>query len=312
MAKKQKLPDDEKATQDIYQESAELEEAMEIKEITTHKEEEITTHKEEEITTHKEEEITAHKEEEITAHKEEEITAHKEERPIEIDKLKWVPRTKLGQLIKNNKISVNEIFSSNLKIMESEIIDIFFPDLEKEFIKIGQSKGKFGGGKRSIWRQTQKKTQEGNKPKFEALVIIGDKTGHIGSGYGKSKETVPAREKALRSAKLNMVRIYRGCGSWACHCKEQHSIPFAVSGRCGSVRITLLPAPKGTGLCVEQECGKVLGLAGIKDIYSKTQGQTRTKINLIYACLNALKQLSKVRVHEESKKILGFEEFSKI
>ena len=112
MAKKQKLPDDEKATQDIYQESAELEEAMEIKEITTHKEEEITTHKEEEI----------------TAHKEEEITAHKEERPIEIDKLKWVPRTKLGQLIKNNKISVNEIFSSNLKIMESEIIDIFFPE----------------------------------------------------------------------------------------------------------------------------------------------------------------------------------------
>jgi len=115
-------------------------------------------------------------------------------------------------------------------------------------------------------------------------------------GYGKSKETVPAREKSIRNAKLSITKIRRGCGSWQCGCNEPHTIPFAVKGKCGSVVITLIPAPRGTGLCIEEECQKVLKLAGIKDIWSKNLGQTKTKINLVNACFNALKKLVEMKV----------------
>ena len=170
---------------------------------------------------------------------------------------------------------------------------------------VGQSKGKFGGGKRSIWRQTQKKTAEGNKPKFAALAIVGNKNGYVGIGYGKSKETVPAREKAIRKAKLNLIKIRRGCGSWECGCKNPHSIPFEVNTRCGSVIVILKPAPKGTNLCVEKECAKILNFAGIKDVYSKTFGQSRTKYNLIKACFACLKKLSTTKVNTKLISELG-------
>ena len=180
--------------------------------------------------------------------------------------------------------------------------------METVLLNIGQSKGKFGGGKRSIWRQTQKKTKEGNKPKFAAYVVIGNRNGYIGIGYGKSKETMPAREKAVKNSKLNLISIRRGCGSWACGCKEPHAIPFAVEGRCGSVRVLLKPAPKGTGLIAESEVKKMLELAGVKDVYSKVHGQARTKINLVKACFEALKQLSRTKIKPEVRDQLGIKE----
>ena len=195
-----------------------------------------------------------------------------------------------------------------MKILEPEIIDVLIPNLEYDLIEIGQSKGKFGGGKRSIWRQTQKKTREGNKPKFSTMVILGNKNGYVGYGRGKSKETMPAREKAIRQAKLNIIKIMRGCGSWQCGCSEPHSIPFKVIGRSSSSELKLMPAPKGTGLCLEEQCRKLLSFAGIKDVYSKSRGQTRTKINLINACFEALKQLSKTKIQEEYKKVVGLKE----
>ena len=161
---------------------------------------------------------------------------------------------------------------------------------------IGQSKGKFGGGKRSIWKQTQKKTKEGNKPRFAAMAVVGNSDGFVGIGYSKSRETVPARERAIRNAKLNLIKVRRGCGEWSCACNQSHSIPFKVEGRSGSVRLTLKPAPRGVNLCVEEELKKILSLAGINDIYSKTKGQTRTRINLIKACFFALKKLNTTKI----------------
>ena len=229
----------------------------------------------------------------------------------QFDKEAWTPKTDLGKLVKSGQIlSINEILDKGLKILEPEIIDFLIPNIESDTIAIGQSKGKFGGGKRSIWRQTQKKTAEGNRPSFATLTVIGNKNGYVGIGYGKSKETVPAREKALRQAKLNIINLSRGCGSWECECASPHSIPFEVSGRCGSVRIQLISAPKGTGLCIENEIKKMLALAGIKDVYSKTYGQTRTKLNLAYACFDALKQLSKVKVQPHYIKKGGITEGS--
>lgn len=218
----------------------------------------------------------------------------------------WKPATALGRRVKEKRVTnIDTIFDAGEPILEAEIVDTLLPDLEEDLLLVGQAKGKFGGGQRRIFRQTQKKTREGNKIKFVTCAAIGNKNGYVGVGVGASKETVPSRDKARRNARLHLIRIRRGCGSWETDSREQNSIPFAVEGRCGSVRITLKPAPRGTGLCVEKECAKILALAGIKDIWSKTQGQTKTKMNMIFALLDALKKLSEVKVRAEDYVKLG-------
>ncbi len=205
----------------------------------------------------------------------------------------WEPKTKLGQDVKNNKIThIDEILESNKKILEEEIAD-YLLNLKIELALMGQAKGKFGGGKRRVWRQTQKKTNEGNIPAFSAMAIVGDENGHVGIGSGKAKETLPARDKATRKAKLNLIKITRGCSSFDCSCNEPHTIPFKIEGKEGSVRVVLIPAPQGTGLVASSELKKILKLAGIKDIYSKTFGKKRTTFNLIKACFNALKKTNR-------------------
>ncbi|MBW3013137.1 30S ribosomal protein S5 [Candidatus Woesearchaeota archaeon] len=204
----------------------------------------------------------------------------------------WKPKTVLGKKVKAGEVTdIKQILDRGEPIVEPEIVEVLLPNLQSDLLLIGQSKGKFGGGRRRAFRQTQKKTKEGNVISFATLAVVGNNDGYVGLGLGKSKETIPAREKAFRQSKLNMIKIARGCGSWQCACKTPHSIPFAVHGKCGSTEITLLPAPKGTGLCVEKECQKVLRLAGVKDVWSRTKGQTRIKLNLIHALFEALKQL---------------------
>ena len=211
--------------------------------------------------------------------------------------VEWKPVTELGKLVKEEKITdINEIFSKGLRIMEAGIVNKLLPDLEEDLLLIGQAKGKFGGGQRRIFRQTQKKTREGNKIQFMTCAVVGNRNGYVGVSTGKSKETVPARDKAKRQARLNIMRIRRGSGSWESDSSEPTSIPFAVEGKCGSVIIKLMPAPRGKGLCIEKECAKILELAGIKDIWSTTKGQTKTKLNLISALLDALRKLSEVKV----------------
>jgi len=212
----------------------------------------------------------------------------REKKEIEKTLEEWKPKTVLGKQVRDKKIkNIDEILDK--KILEEQIIDSLL-SLETELLSVGQAKGKFGGGKRRAWKQTQKKTMEGNIPSFSSSVIVGDKKGHIGLGSGKAKETLPARSKALRKAKLNLIKITRGCGSFDCLCDEPHSIPFMVKGKCGSSVIVLYPAPQGTGLVIGDECKRILKLAGIKDVYSKTFGQTRTTKNLAKACIEALKK----------------------
>lgn len=209
------------------------------------------------------------------------------------DKEAWQPKTEIGKKVKSGEISnIDQILEANTAILEAAITDVLLPTMESDLLGIGQSKGKFGGGKRSIWRQVQKKTAEGNKPGFAALVVIGNRNGYLGLGYGKARETLPGREKAIRKAKTNIIKVYRGCGSWECNCGGTHSIPCKVRAKCGSAIVELIPAPKGTGLAIEKEAGKLLALAGIKDIYSRTFGQTRTKLNHIKAVFEALKSLA--------------------
>ncbi len=202
----------------------------------------------------------------------------------------WDPKTKLGKEVKSGKIkNIDEVLENKRKILEEEVVDSLI-NVKSDLIAIGQAKGKFGGGKRRAWRQTQRKTKAKNIPSFSTMAVIGDGKGHVGIGYGKAKETLPARDKAIRKAKLNIIKVKRGCASFDCACDELHSIPFKITGKAGSVRITLIPAPQGTGLVVANELKKVLSLAGIKDVYSKTFGKKRTTFNLIKACIDALQK----------------------
>src|SRR3989344_4869437 len=147
----------------------------------------------------------------------------------------WEPKTKLGQEVKKGKIkNIDEILDNNKKILEEQIVD-FLLDIKKDLILIGQAKGKFGGGKRRAWRQTQKKTKEGNVPTFSAMAVVGDEKGHIGVGSGKAKETLPARDKAIRKAKLGLLKVERACAGFDCACDEKHTIPFKVYGKAGMV-----------------------------------------------------------------------------
>lgn len=230
-----------------------------------------------------------------------------EESAIEVSKKKemfeketWKPKTSLGMKVKNGEIDdIDYILDKRIKILEPEIVGVLLPNLTTELLMIGQAKGKFGGGQKRVFKQTQKKTQEGNKPNFSTLAVVGNEDGYLGIGYGKSRETVPAREKAIRQAKLSIIKIRRGCGNWRCGCGDAHTVPFQVNGKAGSVEITLIPAPKGTGLIVEKECQKILKLAGIKDVWSRTEGQTRSKLNLLYACFNALQKLIQFKINQK-------------
>jgi small subunit ribosomal protein S5 len=200
----------------------------------------------------------------------------------------WEPKTKLGREVKDKKIkSVDDILKDKKKILEPEIVDSLI-ELKSDLLSIGQSKGKFGGGKRRAWRQTQRKTKEGNVPKFSTMAVIGDENGHVGIGSGKAKETLPARDKAIRKAKLNVIKITRGDGSFDSVGGGNASIPFEVEGKCGSVKVKLMPAAPGTGLVVGDQLKKILKMAGIKDVYGKTSGRKRTSFNLAKACMDAL------------------------
>ena len=189
----------------------------------------------------------------------------------------WVPRTKLGEMVLKGLITIDKIFENYLVVKEKEIIDILLPHLKEDVISI---------------KMIQRMSASGQRSRFKAVVIVGAE-GYIGVGTGKSKEVGPAIRKALDRAKLSVIPVLRGCGSKECGCGGTHSVPFRVKGKCGSVRIELIPAPAGVGLACADKVKQVLRLAGIEDIWSKTFGDTRTSENLVKATFDALKNAHK-------------------
>lgn len=218
----------------------------------------------------------------------EEIPVPKVEVPLE----KWVPKTELGRQVFEGKITdVEEIFKSGKKIIEPEIIDRLVPNLKNELVLIGGRAGKGGGVQRIPIKITAKMTKSGRRFNYSVFIVVGNEDGLVGISKGTSSETRVAIDKGIKRAKLNLIKIKRGCGSWECGCKTEHSIPFKVTGKTGSVRVKLFPAPKGVGLVADDESKKIFRLAGIKDIWVKTFGNTSSRINLISAIFDALKKL---------------------
>ena len=245
--------------------------------------------KEKVLEVEKEIEAKAEKIEKVEKEKELKVRRWGEKEVINV----WNPKTKLGLEVKSGKVkNIDEILDNNKKILEVEIVDSLM-NLKSDLLPIGQEKGKFGGGKRRAWRQTQRKTEEGNIPTFSTMAVVGDESGHVGIGSGRAKETLPARDKAIRKAKLKIMKIKRACASFDCDCDNLHTVPFKVTGKAGSVRVTLIPAPQGTGLVVGVGLKSLLKLAGIKDIYSRTEGKKRTTFNLAKAGFDALRKTNR-------------------
>jgi small subunit ribosomal protein S5 len=188
----------------------------------------------------------------------------------------WTPRTRLGREVKEGRItSIDEIFQRGIPIKEYEIVDTLLPDLIDEVIEINL---------------VQKMSSAGRKRRFQATVIVGNKAGYIGMAMANVREIGPAIRQAILLAKTNIAPVRRGCGSWECKCGTPHSVPFKTRGRTGSVRIEIIPAPRGTGLAAGKVAGMVLSMAGITDAWTKTRGDTRTTANFAKATFEALKE----------------------
>lgn len=207
------------------------------------------------------------------------------------NKEEWEPKTNLGRMVKEGTITdIDEILEKGLPIMELEIVNTLLPDLEEEVMDVNL---------------VQRMHKSGRKVNFRVIVAVGNKKGYVGLGQGKAKEVGPAIRKAVDNAKFNIVKVRRGCGDWGCVCGREHTVPFKVSGKSGSVRVTLIPAPGGVGLAIGNVGKTILGLAGIDDVWSQTMGQTQTTINFANAVFDALKQLSRVKARKSDLKSLG-------
>ena len=197
----------------------------------------------------------------------------------------WVPKTKLGRMVKEGKItSIDEILDKGMKILEPEIVDYLIPEIKSEIISL---------------TTTQRVTDSGRRSSFRAIVLVGDMNGHVGVGVGKSSEARSAIDYATRDAKMNIIRVQRGCGSWECQCGGDHSIPKKTEGKESSTYIELKPAPKGLGLAANDTVKKVLSFAGVKDVWSQARGSTGNKYNMVVATIKALNKLNTMKAEGE-------------
>jgi len=188
----------------------------------------------------------------------------------------WKPSTKLGRLVKTGKIkSFEEIFRFCIPIKEPEIVDHLVKlnnnVLKEEVMKV---------------KPVQKQTKAGQRTRFKAWVLLGDEKGHIGLGQKAHKEVQGAIKGATLDAKMNFTPIRKGY--WGNKIGKPHTIPMKLTGRCGSVRCRLIPAPRGTNVVGAPTSKKVLSLAGIEDCFTQSRGATRTKGNFLYAIFRAL------------------------
>jgi len=140
-------------------------------------------------------------------------------------------------------------------------------------------------------KPVQKQTQAGQRTRFKAYAIIGDCNGHLGLGWSTNKEVQGAIKSKITHAKLNIVPVRHGY--WGNRIGNAHTFPMKVSGKGGSVRIRLIPAPRDTGIVLAPVSKKIIQFSGIQDVYTSSSGSTRTRGNFLKASFKSLENTYK-------------------
>ena len=193
----------------------------------------------------------------------------------------WEPRTRLGKQVVEGEIdSMQEALNSGLPLKESEVVDQLVPDLEDEVLDINM---------------VQRMTDSGRRVKFRCVVAVGNRDGLVGYAEGRDDQVGGAIQKAIGIAKLNIIKVERGSGSWEDRSDKPHSLARRTKGKAGSVTVELIPAPLGLGLAASETVRKVLELAGVENAWTKSFGNTRTTLNLAKATYTALENASQAR-----------------
>lgn len=185
----------------------------------------------------------------------------------------FIPCTNLGRLVQDGKIKkLEDIYVHSIPIKEYQIVDILTKNSLKEECMCVKS--------------VQKQTKAGQRTRFKCVVCVGDENGHIGIGTKVAKEVQIAMKGASIAARMNLIPVRRGY--WGGKINEPHTLPTKITGKCGSVRMRFIPAPRGTGIIGAPPTKKILGFAGVSDIFSCSRGNTDTMENFVRAVYSAL------------------------
>lgn len=140
-------------------------------------------------------------------------------------------------------------------------------------------------------KRISKKTKGGNQIRFSALVVMGDKKGRVGVATAKATDVRSAIRKSMTAAKKKMIKIPL-VGT---------TIPYSVSEKFSAAKIILKPAPPGSGIIAGGPLRVVLSAAGIRDAVGKILG-TKNKASNVYATMEALKKISKMKSKKQGIK----------
>lgn len=197
----------------------------------------------------------------------------------------WTPKTKLGRMVMQGEITtIGDALATGLPFREPEVVDILLPEMEDEVLDVNM---------------VQRMTDSGRRVNFVITCVVGNQDGFVGLGRSRGREVGPAIRRAIDDAKIHIIQVKRGCGSWECGCYRSHSLPYKVVGKSGSVEVTLKPAPQGVGLAVGDVAKSVLRLGGLSDVWGAARGHTKTTVNYAVAAFEALKATARVKVRAE-------------
>lgn len=202
----------------------------------------------------------------------------------------WTPKTGLGKRVVRGEITtMAQALRTGLPLREPQIVDLLLPELDDEVLDVNM---------------VQRMTDSGRRIGFVIACVVGNRDGYVGLARTRGREVGPAIRKCIEVAKTQIIEVKRGCGSWECGCFTPHTLPMKVTGKSGSVELTLKPAPRGVGLALAETAKSVVELSGIRDAWGFARGHTKTTVNYAYAAFDALRKTMEYKVTEEQARRL--------